>query len=48
MNYPGEKMMPYTVSKTCVVEMTRSLATADDNILNITLCPVFAVAFLAI
>ena len=35
-------MMPYTVSKTCVVAMTRSLATADDNILHKALCPAFA------
>ena len=37
-----EKMMPYTVSKNCVVAMTRTLATANDNIQHKALCPAFA------
>ena len=37
-----EKMMPYTVSKNCVVAMTRTLATANDNIHHKALCPAFA------
>ena len=35
-------MMPYTVSKNCVVAMTRTLATANDNIHHKALCPAFA------
>ena len=35
-------MMPYTVSKNCVVAMTRTLATSDDNIHHKALCPAFA------
>ena len=34
--------MPYTVSKNCVVAMTRTLATVNDNIHHKALCPAFA------